>query len=89
MTGPPPLPRAVLGIGSELELRAALQRVVDAAAELTGARYVTLTTTDPGREDRTGVHTAGPSRIPHVPQGPGTCELSIDVDGEPFGRLPV
>ncbi|TQJ52810.1 GAF domain-containing sensor histidine kinase [Streptomyces sp. SLBN-115] len=87
MTGTPPLPRAVLGVGSELELRATLQRVVDAAAELTGARYATLTTTGPGREDRTGVHTAGPSRTPHVPQGPGTWELPIDVDGEPFGRL--
>lgn len=87
MTGPPPPLRAVLGVGSELELRATLQRVVDAAAELTGARYATLTTTGPGREDRTGVHTAGPSRAPHVPQGPGTWELPIDVDGEPFGRL--
>ncbi|MFI1924173.1 GAF domain-containing protein [Streptomyces sp. NPDC020377] len=87
MTGPPPLPRAVLGVGSELELRATLQRVVDAAAELTGARYATLTTTGPGREDRTGVRTAGPSRAPHVPRGPGTWELPIDVDGEPFGRL--
>ncbi|MCX5370166.1 GAF domain-containing protein [Streptomyces sp. NBC_00103] len=86
MNGPPPL-RAVLGVGSELELRATLQRVVDAAAELTGARYATLTTTGPGREDRTGVHTAGPSRAPHVSQGPGTWELPIDVDGEPFGRL--
>lgn len=87
MTGPPPPLRAVLGVGSELELRATLQRVVEAAAELTGARYATLTTTGPGREDRTGVRTAGPSRAPHVPQGPGTWELPIDVDGEPFGRL--
>ncbi|MFF1444540.1 hypothetical protein [Streptomyces sp. NPDC058295] len=63
MTGPPPFPRAVLGVSSELELRAILQRVVD-AAELTGARYATLTTTDPGREDRTRVRTAGPARVP-------------------------
>ncbi|MGW0871868.1 GAF domain-containing protein [Streptomyces sp. NPDC002740] len=87
VTGPPPLLHAVLGVGSDLELAATLQRIVDAAAELTGARYATLTTTGPGEEDRTGIRSAGPSRGPYVPYGPGTSELPIDVDGEPFGRL--
>ncbi|MER6385342.1 hypothetical protein [Streptomyces sp. NPDC001250] len=51
----PPLLEAALGVGSELELRTTLQRIVDGAAELTGARYATLRTADPGQ--------AGPDRV--------------------------
>ncbi|MFF3447591.1 GAF domain-containing protein [Streptomyces sp. NPDC002667] len=64
MTDPVPgLPRlleAVLGVGTELELRATLQRIVDAAAELTGARYATLGMRDPGRDGLVHIRTARP-----------------------------
>ncbi|MFC8015517.1 histidine kinase, partial [Streptomyces cinereoruber] len=33
---------AVLGVGTDLELRATLQHIVDSATELTGARYGAL-----------------------------------------------
>ncbi|MFD0070773.1 GAF domain-containing protein, partial [Streptomyces sp. NPDC127574] len=48
--GLPPLLEAVLRVGTDLELRATLQRIVDAAAELTGARSAALGTKDPGRD---------------------------------------
>ncbi|WP_339129191.1 GAF domain-containing protein [Streptomyces sp. f51] len=68
MTDPVPgLPRlleAVLGIGTELELRATLQRIVDAAAELTGARYATLGMRDPGRDGLVHIRTARPPGPP-------------------------
>ncbi|MFE5594338.1 hypothetical protein [Streptomyces sp. NPDC056549] len=41
-TGTPRLPmllEAVLGVGTDLELRTTLQHIVDSATELTGARY--------------------------------------------------
>ncbi|MEV6014839.1 GAF domain-containing protein [Streptomyces sp. NPDC051997] len=68
MTDPVPgLPRlleAVLGVGTELELRATLQRIVDAAAELTGARYATLGMRDPGRDGLVHIRTARPPGPP-------------------------
>ncbi|MCF3123074.1 histidine kinase, partial [Streptomyces arenae] len=39
-----PLLEAVLAVGTDLELRATLQHIVDSAARLTGARHGTLTT---------------------------------------------
>ncbi|MEU9139673.1 GAF domain-containing protein [Streptomyces sp. NPDC048404] len=59
-----PLLEAVLSVGTELELRATLQRIVDAAAELTGARYAALGMRDPGRDGLVRIRTAGP----HVPE---------------------
>ncbi len=43
----PLLLEAVLCVGTDLELRATLQHVVDSATELTGARYGALGVVDP------------------------------------------
>ncbi|OQQ16224.1 histidine kinase [Streptomyces sp. M41(2017)] len=60
--GLPPLLEAVLRVGTDLELRATLQRIVDAAAELTGARSAALGTTDPGRDGLVRIRTTVPDR---------------------------
>ncbi|KOV67880.1 GAF domain-containing sensor histidine kinase [Streptomyces sp. MMG1121] len=78
----PPLLDAVLGVGSELELRTTLQRIVDGAAELTGARYAALTTTDPGQDGLAEIRTA----TRPVAEVTG-LDVPILVGGEPFGRL--
>jgi hypothetical protein len=44
-----PLLEAVLSVGTVLELRTTLQHIVDGAADLTGARYAALGTTDRAR----------------------------------------
>ncbi|MFJ5835756.1 GAF domain-containing protein [Streptomyces shenzhenensis] len=86
-----PLPRlpslleTVLGVGSELELRGTLQRIVDGAAELTGARYAALGTTDPGQDGLAPIRTTG--RPAPARQGAGTLDVPILVHGEDFGRL--
>ncbi|WP_406360549.1 GAF domain-containing protein [Streptomyces sp. NBC_00715] len=67
--GLPPLLEAVLRVGTDLELRATLQRIVDAAAELTGARSAALGTTDPGRDGLVRIRTTAPDR----PSAPGTA----------------
>ncbi|WRZ93096.1 GAF domain-containing protein [Streptomyces sp. NBC_01007] len=79
--GLPPLLEAVLSVGTELELRATLQRIVDAAAELTGARYAALRMRDPGRDGLVHIRTAEPHmREPHTtesglhPESPGSPE---------------
>ncbi|KAB1989842.1 GAF domain-containing protein [Streptomyces triticiradicis] len=85
MTGPvpglPPLLEAVLSVGTELELRATLQRIVDAAAELTGARYAALGMRDPGRDGPVRIRTArpypprsGPSSGAYGPSGSSVPE---------------
>ncbi|MDQ0777439.1 GAF domain-containing protein [Streptomyces aurantiacus] len=73
----PPLPRlleAVLDVGSDLELRATLQRVVENAATLTGARYAALGVLGPGDSGlaefcTTGLTEAERARIGHPPSG--------------------
>ncbi|MDI3390067.1 GAF domain-containing protein [Streptomyces sp. B-S-A8] len=47
----PLLLEAVIGVGTDLELRATLQHLVDAAARLTDARYGALAVVDPDRGD--------------------------------------
>ncbi|MFJ8802647.1 GAF domain-containing protein [Streptomyces sp. NPDC102487] len=74
--GLPPLLEAVLRVGTDLELRATLQRIVDAAAELTGARSAALGTTDPGRDGLVRIRTTAPDR----PSAPGTAAEG-DGDG--------
>ncbi|MFH8463461.1 GAF domain-containing protein [Streptomyces sp. NPDC017991] len=72
-----PLPRlleAVLGVGSDLELRATLQRIVENAAALTGARYAALGVLAPGGSGLAEFCTAGlpaaeRARIGHPPSG--------------------
>ncbi|WP_267245709.1 GAF domain-containing protein [Streptomyces sp. PR69] len=67
----PTLLDAVLAVGSDLELRTTLQRVVDTAAELADARYGALEVIDPERGRRTGLYTTAMS----------------DADRELIGRL--
>ncbi|MFJ3500008.1 GAF domain-containing protein [Streptomyces sp. NPDC090135] len=55
----PLLLEAVLCVGTDLELRATLQHVVDSATELTGARYGALGVVDPERHRLTELFTAG------------------------------
>ncbi|MCK8676987.1 GAF domain-containing sensor histidine kinase [Streptomyces lichenis] len=55
----PALLRAVLDVGAGLEVRPTLQRLVDSAAELTGARYGALGVLDPGRGVLTELYTTG------------------------------
>ncbi|MGW7430431.1 GAF domain-containing protein [Streptomyces sp. NPDC054861] len=70
----PALLEAVLSVGSDLELRATLQHIVDSAAELTGARYGALGVVDPERHRVTELFTTGLTeaereRIGRLPDG--------------------
>ncbi|MFJ8665483.1 GAF domain-containing protein [Streptomyces sp. NPDC093600] len=70
----PTLLEAVLSVGTDLELRATLQHIVDSAAELTGARYAALGVVDPERRRVTELFTAGMTeaerqRIGRLPDG--------------------
>ncbi|MFC9389656.1 GAF domain-containing protein [Streptomyces venezuelae] len=55
----PMLLEAVLSVGTDLELRATLQHIVDSATELTGARYGALGVVDPERRRITELLTSG------------------------------
>ncbi|TXS55023.1 GAF domain-containing protein [Streptomyces sp. t39] len=76
-SGTPDLPgllEAVISVGSELELRPALQRIVDTAAGLTGARYAALGVLDPEHRRITELFTHGLTegerhRIGRLPSG--------------------
>ncbi|KQX17362.1 histidine kinase [Streptomyces sp. Root431] len=70
----PLLLEAVLSVGTDLELRATLQHLVDSATELTGARYGALGVVDPERRRLTELFTSGMSeaerqRIGRIPDG--------------------
>ncbi|MFF0432292.1 GAF domain-containing protein [Streptomyces sp. NPDC004327] len=90
-TGDEPEPRlpllldAVLGVGSETELHATLQHIVDAATELTGARHGTLGVVDPERRRVTELFTSG------GPAGRRAArpflDVPIRVHTEVFGHL--
>ncbi|MEU5216445.1 GAF domain-containing protein [Streptomyces sp. NPDC020807] len=75
--GGPRLPlllEAVLSVGTDLELRATLQHIVDSATELTDARYGALGVVDPDHDHLTGFYTAGMTdeevaAVGHVPDG--------------------
>ncbi|MEV0483407.1 GAF domain-containing protein [Streptomyces sp. NPDC050508] len=71
-----------MSVGSELELRTTLQHIVDGAAELTGARYAALGTTDPGQDGLTEIRTGGAE-----PPPPGVLSVPIHVHDEVFGHL--
>ena len=73
---------AVLSVGSELELRTTLQHIVDGAAELTGARYAALGTTDPGQDGLTEIRAGGAEAPPE-----GVLSVPIHVHDEVFGHL--
>ncbi|MFE1547444.1 GAF domain-containing protein [Streptomyces sp. NPDC058718] len=70
----PLLLEAVLSVGTDLELRATLQHLVDSATELTGARYGALGVVDPERRRLTELFTSGMTeaerqRIGRLPDG--------------------
>ncbi|MDV9192725.1 GAF domain-containing protein [Streptomyces sp. SR27] len=70
----PVLLEAVLGVGTDLELRTTLQHIVDSAAELTGARYGALGVVDPERGRITEFFTSGVTeeerqRLGRIPDG--------------------
>ncbi|MEU1144286.1 GAF domain-containing protein [Streptomyces sp. NPDC005901] len=91
-----PLLDAVLDVGTELELRATLQHIVDSAARLTGAGLGTLGVDAPGLDGPAELFVAGgPARHPEgVPTvspaatADGTAlRVPIEVHDEPFGTL--
>lgn len=77
----PPLLEAVLSLGTDLELRTTLQHIVDAAAELTGARYAALGTADPGQDGLIELRAPGPA-----PEA-AALTVPIRVRDEEFGTL--
>ncbi|MFG3150933.1 GAF domain-containing protein [Streptomyces sp. NPDC048219] len=77
---------AVLGVGTDLDLRGTLQHVVDGAAELTGAARASLTTTDPDASALPRI--SAPHR--DAPAQAGTAHrlrVPIHVGDEEFGEL--
>ncbi|MGQ4387505.1 GAF domain-containing protein [Streptomyces sp. SAS_270] len=86
----PPLLEAVLNVGTDLELRATLQHIVDGAAELTGARYAALGTVDPGQDGLAEIRTAEPDPVAQrtsVGRGDDFVGVPIRVRDEVFGTL--
>ncbi|MGW0549333.1 sensor histidine kinase [Streptomyces altiplanensis] len=70
----PVLLEAVLSVGSDLDLRATLQHIVDTATELAGARYGALGVVGPERGTITELYTSGADdeareRIGRLPDG--------------------
>ncbi|MEU6380364.1 GAF domain-containing protein [Streptomyces sp. NPDC046909] len=78
----PPLLEAVLSVGTDLELRTTLQHIVDAAAELTGARYAALGTADPGQDGLIEIRT-----LSTAPPAADSLTVPIRVQDEDFGTL--
>ncbi|MBC9006365.1 GAF domain-containing protein [Micromonospora aurantiaca] len=81
---------AVVGIGSDLDLRSTLQRIVQSACELAGARYGALGVIGPDRTLHDFiVHGISPelhAKIGELPHGRGVLGLLID-DPKPV-RMP-
>ncbi|APY88465.1 histidine kinase [Streptomyces alfalfae] len=89
-----PLLDAVLGVGTDLDLRATLQHVVDSAARLTGAAHGTLGAAGAGPDVPAELFVAGgpvrrPGGAPPVPDEAGgdVIRVPVHVHGEPFGDL--
>ncbi|GAA0282253.1 GAF domain-containing protein [Streptomyces polychromogenes] len=85
----PVLLDAVLSVGSELELQATLQHVVDSAADLCGARYGALGVVDPERGRLTQLFTSGMTEaeraaIPRLPDGRGGVLGALITDPRPL-----
>ncbi|GGT07397.1 hypothetical protein GCM10010254_29690 [Streptomyces chromofuscus] len=74
----------VLGVGADLDPRATLQRIVDGAAELTGARHAALQTRGPGDD---GLHESRWAGLPAPPPDADTLDGPIHVGDEEFGHL--
>ncbi|MBG0561045.1 GAF domain-containing sensor histidine kinase [Actinoplanes aureus] len=82
---------AVVGIGTDLDLRSTLQRIVEAACALAGARYGALGVLAPGHDSLSdfithGIDPAAHARIGDLPHGRGVLGLLI-TDPRPV-RLP-
>jgi signal transduction histidine kinase len=82
---------AVVGIGSDLDLRSTLQRIVEAACALAGARYGALGVLGADRSDLSdfithGIDPATHAKIGDLPHGRGVLGLLI-TDPHPV-RLP-
>ncbi|MEV3991057.1 GAF domain-containing protein [Streptomyces sp. NPDC049837] len=87
--GLPALLEAVLNVGTDLELRTTLQRIVESAAELTDARTGTLTVVDPDpdRGRPADVYRVGMSEADSLPDKPGDLAVPIRVHTDVFGHL--
>ncbi|MFJ6069246.1 GAF domain-containing protein [Streptomyces sp. NPDC093065] len=75
---------ALAGVGTDLDLRSVLQRIVDGAADLTGAHRAALVVTDPGEGG------LAEFRAPHpgpVPDSAPRLRVPIHVRDEEFGEL--
>jgi signal transduction histidine kinase len=75
---------AVVSIAEDLSLQAVLQRIVDAAKELVGARYAAVGVVGPDRRTLTDFVTAGLTAEEHhaigeLPRGRGLLGVVIDV----------
>lgn len=89
-----PILEAVLSVGTDLELQATLQHIVDSAARLTGAGLGTLAVDAPGHGGPAELFVAGgpgrhPDGVPCVrPTADGTViDVPIHVHDDPFGTL--
>ncbi|MGW3556074.1 GAF domain-containing sensor histidine kinase [Streptomyces sp. NPDC000963] len=85
----PLLLEAVLGVGTDLELHATLQHIVDSATELIGARYGALGVVDPERRRLTDLFTAGMTeeerrRIGGLPDGTADRTGALVRDPRPL-----
>ncbi|MEU7277394.1 GAF domain-containing protein [Streptomyces sp. NPDC045431] len=81
--------QAVLSLGTDLDLRTTLQRIVDSAAELTGARFGALGVVDPERGRITELYTYGMTederqRVGPLPDGRRGVLGALIRDGEPL-----
>ncbi|MFJ4867424.1 GAF domain-containing protein [Streptomyces sp. NPDC088757] len=85
----PLLLEAVLGVGTDLELHATLQHIVDSATELTGARHGALGVVDPERRRLTDLFTTGMTeeerrRVGRLPDGTAGLTGALIRDPRPL-----
>lgn len=86
----PLLLEAVLGVGTDLELRGTLQHIVDSAIRLTGARSGALGVVDPERDRLAELFTTGDDgdALIGLPDGTrGLLRLSVRVHHQTVGTL--
>ncbi|WP_328657297.1 sensor histidine kinase [Streptomyces sp. NBC_00334] len=74
----------VLEAGTDRGLRGVLQRIVDGAAELTGARCAALALTGPDVEGLAGIRTPGPGP---APEAAPRLRVPVHVHDAEFGEL--
>ncbi|AIV36627.1 MULTISPECIES: GAF domain-containing protein [unclassified Streptomyces] len=77
---------ALLGAGTDLDLRTVLRRIVDGAAELTGAGGAALVVTDPREGGIAGIRTPDPGPEP-APQTAPLLRVPVHVRDEEIGEL--